>query len=185
MDGPLLVDDDGLHGMAKRCGAIYLVDGPHSLYLVGFQAGGGVGMEMTYSGADTGGKEIFVQSGVVGGTNQIPSKYFSKCNPSKLDDASQFTICMFRSEIGLGSIPALGRADTGSNRLYYVGKGFLSIVDMHTLMAFREYVSATPDSNYAWAIYGKVVILNGGSYNLCISSDDGSVQRNTAKVVLI
>jgi hypothetical protein len=51
--GPLKVDDDGLHGMVKRCTSIYLENGAHSVYLVGFQAGGGVGMEVTYFGADT------------------------------------------------------------------------------------------------------------------------------------
>lgn len=175
MDGPLLVDDDGLHPMVKKCADIYLIDGAHSLYLVGFQAGGGVGMELTYSGADTGGKEIFVQSGISGGFGDVGSQYFTKCDPSKSEESNQFTICMFRSEIGLGTMPKLGLANTGKNRLYYIGKNSLSIVDLHTLMAFREYIPAIPDTNYAWAIYGKVVITNGGSYTLCISSDDGLI----------
>jgi hypothetical protein len=131
-------------------------------------------MELTYSGADTAGKEVFVKAGVSVNSIMAPSKYYSKCDPANADESSQFTICMFRSEIGLGVIPKLGLANTGTNRLYYVGQNKLSIVDMHSLTAFQAYVPATPDSNYAWAIFGKAVITNGGSYNLCISSDDGS-----------
>ena len=45
VDGRLLVDDDGLHGMVERCGSLDLSAAAHGIYLVGFQAGGGVGME--------------------------------------------------------------------------------------------------------------------------------------------
>jgi hypothetical protein len=63
VDGVQLVDDDGLHGMVKRCGTTYLTNGAHSAYIAGFQAGGGVGMEFTYAGPDTAGKEVFVRAG--------------------------------------------------------------------------------------------------------------------------
>ena len=65
VDGRLLVDDDGLHGMVERCGSLDLSAAAHGIYLVGFQAGGGVGMELRYTGPDTGGKKLFVLPGVV------------------------------------------------------------------------------------------------------------------------
>ena len=63
--GQPLVDDDGLHGMVKRCATTYLTNGGHLIYITGFQAWGGVGMEFTYSGADTAGKEIFARAGLL------------------------------------------------------------------------------------------------------------------------
>ena len=70
-------------------------------------------------------------------------------------------------------MPVLRYADTGLNRLYYVGQNQLPIVDLHALSTYREYVPQTPDTNYAWSIMGQLQISNAGSYNLCISSDDG------------
>ena len=80
---------------------------------------------------------------------------------------------MFRSEISLGRIPLLGAADMGTNRLYFAGKGRLPVVDVHNIEQFRDAVPETPDFNYAWAIFGKLVIQQTGTYTLCIISDDG------------
>ncbi len=59
------MDDDGLHGMIERCGTLILSASMHVLYISGFQAGGGVGMELRYSGPDTGGSKVFVMPGVI------------------------------------------------------------------------------------------------------------------------
>ena len=61
----MLVDDEGLHGMVKKCGTKTLTAGDHVVYVEGFQAGGGVGMAVRYSGPDTGSKETLLRSGVV------------------------------------------------------------------------------------------------------------------------
>ncbi len=169
MDGPLLVDNEGLHGMSEKCGSKELSAGSHIVYSDGFQAGGGEGMMAQYSGPDTGDDKVLMKSGIVG-TN---SRYFAQCNPASQNDPSSFTMCMFRSEVGLGRIPKLGDANNGISRLYFEGKGKLPVVDMHDLRAFRQYVLDTPDSNYVWAIYGQLKVAAGGMYSLCISSDDG------------
>ncbi len=174
MDGLLVVDDEGLHGMVEKCGSRTLASGLHVMYIEGFQAGGGVGMEAKYSGPDTGGKVMFMRSGVVPSTSSAPGPFYFGCDPSvEESDGRKFTLCIFRSEISLGRIPALGQADTGSNRLYFVGKGRLPVVDVHNVDQFRVTVQGTPDSNYAWAIYGRLLIGVSGSYTMCIISDDG------------
>lgn len=61
IDGTLLVDDDGLHGMLERCATRFMTAGLHSVYVTGFQAWGGVGMEIRYSGPDTGGSMTFMR----------------------------------------------------------------------------------------------------------------------------
>jgi hypothetical protein len=73
LDGPLLVDDDGLHGMVERCGSQQLAAGAHSLYIAGFQAGGGVGMQLRYSGPDTAGRKLFVMPGAVAAPQRLRS----------------------------------------------------------------------------------------------------------------
>jgi hypothetical protein len=99
--------------------------------------------------------------------------YPDQCSPGNNADLSQFVMCMYRAEVNLGSIPKLRTADSGTSRLYYVGKAAVPIVDMHDLGSFRSYVPATPGSNYAWAILGQAKITTAGAYTFCISSDDG------------
>ncbi len=173
LDGTLLANDDGLHGMVQRCGQRQLSSGPHVVYIEGFQAGGGVGMEAKYAGPDTGGQMIFMRSGTVAAA--VPDRrYYPACDPDTADtESTQFTMCVFRSEVFLPKTPALGQADTGANRLYYVGKGRISVVDLHNLGQFRAVVGNTPDANYAWAIYGNLKVGAPGKYTLCITSDDG------------
>ena len=170
LDGPLLINDDGLHGMVEKCQDTQLTSGSHIVYIEGFQAGGGVGMVATYAGPDTNGEKVLMRSGKV----MKSSRYFEQCDPSAQQDPSQFTVCMFRSSVGLGSIPRISQADSGSGPLSFVGKGRLSVIDVHGIGPFRDAVPRTPDWNYAWAIYGQLMIGSAGRYTLCITSDDGS-----------
>jgi hypothetical protein len=158
-----------------------LKEGAHIVYIVGFQAGGGVYMDAKYSGPDTDNNKILMLSGVAS------SRYFSKCTPASLSPAagvppiqadapveySPFTICLFKSEVGgLSQTPRIGDA-VAFNQISYVGKGSVPIVDLHDLANFRQYVPGTPEANYVWAIYGSLRTVTPGNYNLCISSDDG------------
>jgi hypothetical protein len=153
--------------MVKKCNAITLSSGVHTVYIEGFQAGGGVGMRLDYSGPDTELQEVPMPSG------RVSDLYFSSCDPTKqTSDTDHFTICMFKSQYNLQLTPRIGDA-VATNQLSFVGSSFMPIVDMHTLSAFRQYVPSTPDVNYVWAIYGKLLVTSAGSYSMCISSDDG------------
>jgi hypothetical protein len=173
VDENFLINDDGLHGMVERCARKDLTAGSHTIYVTGFQAGGGVGMEIKYSGPDTNSKMIYMRMGV-DPLEQPSGKYFAKCDPTgPMADETKFTMCVFRSEVWLNTIPSIRDADRGGNRLYFVGKAKVPVVDMHDLRSFRSYVPGTPDVNYVWAIYGQVKINKAGSYQFCIVSDDG------------
>jgi hypothetical protein len=176
VNGALLVNNEGLHGMVERCESRTLSTGTHVIYVEGFQAGGGVGMELQYSGADTGNKKVFMRSASLPVTQTRAGQYFKACDPAAAAVSTQFTMCMFRSEVGLSQIPTLGDADTGLNRLYFVGKGTMPSVDLRDLNQFQAVVPNIPDANYAWAIYGAIKIVTGGSYDLCITSDDGYLE---------
>ncbi len=99
--------------------------------------------------------------------------YPEQCSPASNTDLAQFVMCMFRSEVGLNSIPKFRTADSGTSRLYFVGKSSVPLVDLHDLRGFRSYISATPNANYAWAILGQAKITEAGAYKFCITSDDG------------
>jgi hypothetical protein len=168
-DGSLLVDNEGLHGMVERCQPKFLSAGSHIIYIEGFQAGGGVGMVVRYSGPDTDNERIPMMSG------RVSSRYDSQCNPtqrSTTPSSSKFTLCMFKSISSLSRIPRIGD-EVANQRLSFVGKGKLAVIDMHELQTFRGYVPNIPSQNYVWAIYGQLTISVTGSYTLCISSDDG------------
>ena len=149
-----------------------------------FHAGGGVGMEAWYSGPDTGGDKVLIRSGHAFGSasalSKVPyqlladsQKYFPPCDPTAASDSTSWAICVFRSEVGLSRIPALESADTGIGRIYFVGKGSMPVIDITTQDQFSAAVPFTPDANYAWAMFGKLLVGAAGSYQLCIASDDG------------
>jgi hypothetical protein len=167
LDGSLLVDNEGLHGMVEKCGTRQLSAGDHTVYIEGFQARGGVGMVAKYSGPDTGGTKILLTVG------RVPSPFFPSCAPPAAGGgAGSFDLCVFRSERGLDHTPRIGD-DVAAGRLQFVGRGRMPAVDIQRLETFREYVPQTPGANYAWAIYGVLQIAVPGSYTLCITSDDG------------
>jgi hypothetical protein len=159
--------------MVEKCGKRSLSSGVHVVYVEGFQAGGGVGMEIKYSGPDTQGSKVIMQSGIASSSNVAASRYYHRCNPMNAVASEEFTVCMFRSEVDLTRLPAFGNADTGKNRLYFIRKGKMPSVNVRDLTQFRKYVPQTPDANYAWVIYGQLKIGIAGSYTLCITSDDG------------
>ena len=130
-------------------------------------------MEIKYSGPDTNSQKIFMRMGV-DPLEQPQGKYFAKCDPTgTMTDETKFTMCIFRSEVWLNTIPSIRDADRGANRLYFVGKAKVPVVDLHDLRSFRSYVPATPSVNYVWAIYGQLKINKAGNYQFCIVSDDG------------
>ena len=129
-----------------------------------------VGMIVRYSGPDTSGKKILMKSGSV----PLNPRFSSSCVPQLEGSSQPFTLCVFRSEVAMSQIPLFGDADTGESRIYFVGKAPVPVVDMHDRLNFRQYVHATPDTNYAWVIFGALQLMNSGQYKLCISSDDGS-----------
>ena len=146
-------------------------------------------MEAWYSGPDTGGDKVLIRSGNALGSTEASSihhqllsslsitpdskAYFPLCDPTVAPDSTMWTVCTFRSEVGLTSIPSIHSADTGIGRIYFIGKGTMPLIDITSQSQFLRAVPFTPDINFAWAIFGKLVIGTAGQYQLCISSDDG------------
>ncbi len=52
LDDKLLIDNDGLHGMVEKTGAVDLAAGSHPIVVTYFDNGGGDGLEVAWSGPD-------------------------------------------------------------------------------------------------------------------------------------
>jgi hypothetical protein len=176
LDGAMVVDNEGLHGMVDKCVSRFLSGGPHVVYIEGFQAGGGVGMIARYSGPDTDNERILMMSG------RVSSRYYGTCRPDYLQaDSHEFSVCMFKSDSWLSVTPRIGD-NVATKLLTYVGTGTVAVLDMHDLNTFRALVPQTPNVNYVWGISGQLKIENPGTYNLCISSDDGCVNMDSSSI---
>jgi len=69
INGQVVVDNGGLHGMRTKTGKVTLETGVHGVQLVFWENWGGAGMIFSYSGPDTGGSTVVVPSEVL-----IPSE---------------------------------------------------------------------------------------------------------------
>ncbi len=117
LDGTLIADDSGLHGMVERCGARNIGAGSHSIQITGFQGGGGVGQQVKYYGPDTGGVKRWLRSS--------KALYHVQGNPAK------FSMCIFQAGYGLSSVPWL-------SSLGYVGVGQMSLINLNNAEEFRQ-----------------------------------------------
>ena len=117
IDGQLIADNSGLHGMVEKCGVKQVGVGSHSVQVTGFQGGGGVGQQVKYSGPDTGGVKRWLRS--------EKAMYHTNTDPAK------FSMCIFQAGYGLSSVPWLGS-------LGYVGVGQMSVVNMNNAEDFRK-----------------------------------------------
>ena len=50
IDGTVVVDNDGIHGMEEQSGTITLTVGMHTIEVIMFEGGGGEGLEVEYEG---------------------------------------------------------------------------------------------------------------------------------------
>jgi hypothetical protein len=177
LDSEIAVLNEGFHGPQEKCAIKTIAAGPHAINIDGWQGGGGVAMEATYSGPDTEGKKLYLRVGQAPNLKAAPRQFYPKCDPSaKGLDSSRWTICIFRSEVKLNTIPKIGDADVTTepeNRLYYVGQGRLPVINIKSVNAFRKLVKNIPPDNFAWSIFGALEISKPGMYTLCIASDDG------------
>ena len=58
IDGKQLIDNDGLHGMSEKSGAVDLSPGGHAIIVTYFDNGGGDGLQLAWSGPGIRGKQI-------------------------------------------------------------------------------------------------------------------------------
>lgn len=63
------------------------------------------------------------------------------------------------------------------NSLQYAGGNFVPTINFPAVMGgsnFRQFVTGTPEHNFAATFTGQLMVKSSGSYTFCTSSDDGS-----------
>lgn len=81
---------------------------------------------------------------------------------------SEFSVRVFQSPRSLFSIPDLDMCTLVGSAAGLPRAAFDSVFDL------RKYVKATPNVGFLWDLYGSVRIRQGGTYNFCTCSADGS-----------
>ena len=154
VDGRLVVDNGGLHGVIERCGDRALAAGPHRVTVDFFQGGGGVGLRVTWRGPDTGYAPWLLRSDAdVEARVALPP--------------SRWEMTVYRSPVEITSMPSLAQ-------LPVAGTGAPPSLNFHSPADFRQYVPATPDDRFAVVCEGRVTVRGAGNYRFCTTSDDGS-----------
>eukprot|EP00960_Hanusia_phi_P021356 631195-Hanusia_phi.AAC.1 len=110
---------------------------------------------VTYSGPDTFGHEVLLPS-------------VSRKNIPEVPKPSDWKIRVYSTDYNpFERVPDV-------SHMNFVGQADIQYVIFHDLQDIREIVPNTPGAKYAWQVYGKVRIHQGGEYSFCTASDDGS-----------
>jgi putative heme-binding domain-containing protein len=91
LDGQLLIDNDGLHGMVEKRGAVELTAGPHDLVVTYFDNGGGDGLSVQWRGPGFGKQNIPASVLSVGGGETLNDVAIRVLATIPGHDAEKFT----------------------------------------------------------------------------------------------
>jgi len=149
IDGSLVVDNDGLHGVQERSGSVTLSEGYHPIEVTMFERTGGQSLAVNYQGPDSSGQKEAIGVGRL--FLQIPSV---ENEPPTLDDPGD----QAGSE-GVPSVLNLSGNDPDGDFLYFDADGLPPglILDHDT-----GIVSGAPEVGAA------------GTYNVTASASDAS-----------
>lgn len=129
LDSQLTVNNDGIHGAYKRCADQYMRVGDHAVLVEGFTHGGGGVCQLEYSGRDTGYSMMHVRSTGAG-------------KKQRSTVSSEWRMRIYSSSRGLTRMPDLRFLDK-------IGSANVPRVDFKDGKAFRKYIPAMPQANYA------------------------------------
>merc|ERR1712127_554816 len=167
LNGGLVVNNDGLHGMRNRCGARNLRRGSYRVKVAVFEHGGGFGCIWRYRGADTRNRMILV------GQN---SRSISQCRRKtrrprrsvRRRRARRNCRSGLKGELfyrgGMRSLPHMG--NRRPNKVSY--DRYINIRS-----SGRGWKGGRGD-HFVVRWTGKLHINRGGRYTFCLVSDDGS-----------
>jgi hypothetical protein len=168
VDDNQVLNNDGLHGAQRVCGAVQLSSGMHNVRVEGFQHGGGAYEHAEYQGPDSNGNLV-----------PMPS-YMTQADIAALPaipPPSEWMLRIYGTNQPLCRVPDVSHMEfRGEAKVQYLYFG------NHNDL--KAKVPQTPDSKYAWQAYGKMKIEVTGQYEFCTQSDDGSfLYVDTTRVV--
>merc|ERR1719373_326007 len=168
IDDGLTVNNDGLHGMRSRCGSMQTVAGNTKMEAQFFERGGGAGMELSYSGADTSRRRKSVPAsqfffdGKVPATTTPPPPTAPPPPPSKLVPGLKEEV--WYKKYGMSRLPTSWSSPSETRAA--------AMIDYRNTGG--TWSGFTERDNFAVRWTGYVKIDTPGQYEWCTGSDDGS-----------
>ncbi len=154
LDGALLINNDGLHGMQERSATVTLNAGYHHLRVEFFESGGGAGLEFRWSGPGIA-KQI-VPASALWQEDSVAPPYVA----GLLAEFFDFTTALSVIPDLTGRVPEASRTDA---QIAYA-----------SVSTAWSGLPTTMVDTFASRHSGWLKIDTAGSYTLFISSDDGS-----------
>jgi len=168
IDNIKVVDNDGLHGDKQVCSERDLVAGQYRMNAVGFNAGSGASMQVTYKGPDTGGVEKPMLSSMRRNSDQLSSGDADYLDGDQEPESAGWKMKTYQGPSDMSKVPA---SLAGFRRF---GAIVVQTVNVKSLAEFRSLIPGTPDKTFVWVFAGTLTVATPGTYKLCTRSDDGS-----------
>jgi len=175
IDGVIVVNNDGWHGMQDATGSVTLSQGYHSITIPFNEGGGGCGLEASVRGGNFG--EQWLQLGANGELNN-----FMGLGPPPAPPPPPTSGLFFQWYDSGGDNPTLGTImDTAEDDVWngWTPSGEISMLDQDIWYSNdAAFVNLIPDFN-SWDNFymrwrGMIIVDETGDYDFKTRSDDGS-----------
>ncbi|KAL9139500.1 putative conserved tandem carbohydrate binding domain [Amphidinium carterae] len=166
IDGEVLVDNDGLHGMKEKSNTITLTAGVHDVQLLFIEKGGGAGLLFYYEGPDSGGSKVIVPtSALMAPIGYSPPTTTTTTLPPLSGSSGGLEAKFYYLTSMPRSLDVLEGASVGFTRIdetidYSVTRG--------------AWPDLTQADKFGAKWTGGIAVAAAGDYTFFIDSDDGS-----------
>ncbi|KAL9139636.1 PA14 domain hypothetical carbohydrate binding [Amphidinium carterae] len=176
LDGAVVIDNDGLHGMRTKTVDIELSAGDHPLVVKFFENGGIAGVILKYSGPDTGDEDVVVPSSVFVTPAGVEPPTTTTTTAIALSDmVGGLQVEYYYFDHGLQTVSVINDvvADVTS-----------TVSQINYAPVRTAWSGLTQSDNFGAKWTGGLRITTAGVYTLDLNSDDGSVLMLDGAVVI-
>ena len=151
--GKTIVDNPAKRTYTQKCSVVDLKAGVQDIMVKYYDECCGERLKATYAGPDTWEIQEYIPS-------IVPKE-------PKLPPQSKWTMRLYSAPYNPENVPDLAWLD-------YLGQAYCPNIDFDKNEELDQYIANIPQQNVVGVWYGKVEITQAGSYDFCLSSDDGS-----------
>jgi hypothetical protein len=168
IDGSLIVNNDGLHGMRMRCGWKTSGVGYNKFEAQMFERGGGAGMEVYYSGPDTSNRRTKISASKFFFDGKVPTTT-TPPPPTAPPPPPSYVVAGLKEEVwykkyGMRKLPTSWSSPSFTRKI--------AKIDYRS--TGRPWSGLKERDNFAVRWTGYVKIATAGEYTWYTTSDDGS-----------
>eukprot|EP00960_Hanusia_phi_P074326 768213-Hanusia_phi.AAC.4 len=153
LGGKTIVDNPSQRRVTEKCSVVDLKAGLQDIMIKYYDECCGEQLKATYAGPDT----WQIQELIPSASPQKP----------KLPAQSKWTMRLYSAPWNLQSVPDLAWVQ-------FLGQATCPNVDFDRVEELDQYIANVPREDMVGAWYGKIEIRQAGSYDFCLSSNDGS-----------